>query len=82
MVNRVLYDLARRADARAAVAAKAAFLDRYPLSADQRAALSDPDWVHLLALGALPNLVYRYYVLHGHAPESFPEAIAGRTLVC
>jgi hypothetical protein len=36
-----------------------------------------PDWRRLLAMGALPNLVYRYYMLHGHAPESFPAALAG-----
>ena len=30
-----------------------------------------PDWRELLALGVLPNLVYRYYMMHGLAPESF-----------
>jgi hypothetical protein len=78
MVNRVIFDLTRRPDARALMATKAAFLADYPLSADERRALLAPDWMGLLALGALPNLVYRYYMLHGHAPESFPAAIAGR----
>ena len=38
-----------------------------------------PDWRGLLALGVLPNLVYRYYMMHGLAPESFPSAVAAAT---
>jgi len=78
MVNRVIFDLTRRPDARSLMATKAAFLADYPLSAEERGALMEPDWTRLLAMGALPNLVYRYYMLHGHPPESFPAAIAGR----
>ena len=78
-INRVIYDLANHADARKMMGSKGAFVARYPVSEDEREALLGPDWPGLLALGALPNLVYKYYMLHGLAPESFPSAIAGRT---
>jgi hypothetical protein len=78
MVNRVIFDLTRRPDARTLIAAKAAFIADYPVSDEERQALIGPDWTRLLAMGALPNLVYRYYMLHGHAPETFPAAIAAR----
>jgi hypothetical protein len=29
----------------------------------------------LLELGVLPNLVYRFYMLHGFAPETFQTAV-------
>ncbi|HUK59094.1 MAG TPA: hypothetical protein VLV50_07660 [Stellaceae bacterium] len=77
MINRVIFDLSRAPDARALVAKKTEFLARYPLSEVEKSALARPDWTQLLALGVLPNLVYRYYMLHGNAPESFPAAIAG-----
>jgi hypothetical protein len=76
-VNRVIFDLARAPNGRALVADKEAFLAGYVLSEDVRSALLRPDWRRLLELGALPNLVYRYYMLHGFAPESFPQAAAG-----
>jgi hypothetical protein len=79
-VNRVIFDLANHPEAKKMVAAKDAFLARYPITAEERAALSGPDWARLLALGALPNLVYKYYMLHGFPPESFPAAIAGRKI--
>ena len=56
--------------------AKARFLAGYTLSEPERDALMRPDWSGLLALGVLPNLVYRYYMMHGLAPELFPGAIA------
>lgn len=78
MVNRVIFDLTRRPDARNLIATKDAFIAGYPVNEDERDALLGPDWTRLLALGALPNLIYRYYMLHGHAPESFPAALARR----
>jgi hypothetical protein len=78
-VNRVIYDLANHPEARKMMASKDAFIARYPVTEEEREALLGPDWPHLLTLGALPNLVYKYYMLHGLAPESFPAAIAGRT---
>lgn len=70
-------DLTRNPDGWAVVAnAKAAFFANYPLGEKELEALMKPDWRGLLALGVLPNLVYRYYMMHGLAPESFPSAIA------
>jgi hypothetical protein len=76
LVNRILFDLSRRPDARQVLADKEGFLALYALSESERQALLLPDWLRLLALGALPNLVYRYYMLHGQPPESFPAAVA------
>jgi hypothetical protein len=77
-LNRAMFDLARAPNRRALIADKAAFLAGYGLDNDAREALLRPDWRGLLELGALPNLVYRYYVLHGFAPETFAAAAAGR----
>jgi hypothetical protein len=76
-LNRAIFDLARSPNRRALIADKPAFLADYGLSEEARAALMGPDWRRLLELGALPNLVYRYYILHGFAPESFPQTVAG-----
>jgi hypothetical protein len=79
-VNRAVVDLCRRPDARAQIADKAdfkaEFFAGYPLSDEERQALLHAEWRRLLELGVLPNLVYRYYMLHGLAPESFPATIA------
>jgi len=75
-INRVIFDLSRNPNARAIVADKAQFLAGYELGPEERKALLGPDWNRLLDLGVLPNLVYRYYMLHGLAPETFPAAIA------
>ena len=74
-INRVIFDLSRRPNARALVADKATFLSDYELGPEERNALLGPDWSRLLELGALPNLVYRYFIMHGLAPETFPAAI-------
>ena len=76
-INRVIFDLAKLPDARAVIAgSKADFIARYPLRPDEREALLGPQWKRLLDLGVLPNLIYRYYALHGLAPESFAATIA------
>lgn len=75
-INQVIFDLIRQPNARALVADKAAFLAGYQLRPEERQALLGPEWKRLLELGVLPNLVYRYYMLHGLAPESFPATIA------
>jgi hypothetical protein len=75
-INRAVVDLCRRPDARVLIANKAEFFASYGLSDDERQALLGGEWRRLLELGVLPNLVYRYYMLHGLAPESFPAAIA------
>ena len=75
-VNRAINDLCQNPNGRALVANKAEFFASYPLSDKELQALMKPDWRGLLALGVLPNLVYRYYIMHGLAPESFPSALA------
>jgi hypothetical protein len=75
-INRAVVDLCRQPNARALVATKAEFFAGYALSDEERQALLAPNWRRLLELGVLPNLVYRYYMLHGLAPESFPATIA------
>ena len=75
-VNRAVVDFCRNPNARTLITNKADFFATYPLSAEERQALLGPQWRRLLELGVLPNLVYRYYMLHGLAPESFPTAIA------
>jgi len=78
-VNRALVDLCRAPNARTLIAGKSDFFAQYALSPEERTALLAPQWRRLLELGALPNLVYRCYVLHGHAPELFPTAIKAGT---
>ena len=75
-INRAIMDLCRNPNAREMVANKAEFFAKYSLSEEELQALLGPDWRGLLALGVLPNLVYRYYMMHGLAPETFPSAIA------
>ena len=76
-INRAIVDLSRQPNARALIASKADFFAGYALSEAERAALLGPHWRRLLELGVLPNLVYRYYMLHGFSPESFPRAVTG-----
>ena len=76
-INQAIFDLTRRPDARAVIAHKENFFAAYPLRPDERQALLGPEWKRLLEFGVLPNLLYRYYALHGFAPESFAAAVAG-----
>jgi len=76
-INRAIIDLARNPDARSLN--KAEFFAAYPLSDDERQALLGQQWRRLLELGVLPNLVYRFYMLHGLKPESFPAAVKTKT---
>jgi hypothetical protein len=78
-INRAVIDLCRDPNARARIAAKADFFAAYPLRPEEREALLGGQWRRLLELGVLPNLVYRYYMLHGLAPESFPAAVAAKS---
>lgn len=75
-LNRALFDLGEPAGREAFAADPAAYLARYPLDAGAREALESPDWLALLDRGALPNLVFKYFMLHGHPPGEF-AAIAG-----
>lgn len=75
-LNRALFDLGEPAWRQRFEADRAAWLDCYPLDADARAALDAPEWKALLDRGALPNLVFKYFMMHGHLPGKF-AAIAG-----
>ena len=77
-LNRALFDLGDPACRREFSADRVAWLDRYPLDEEARAALEAPGWQRLLDCGALPNLVFKYFMLHGHPPGKF-AAIAGET---
>ena len=77
-LNRALFDLGEPGHRQAFASDRTAWLARYPLDADARAALEAPDWRALLGRGALPNLVFKYFMMHGHAPGNF-AAIAGET---
>jgi hypothetical protein len=77
-LNRAVIDFCRTPDARSLVATKAEFFAAYPLNAEERRAVLGQEWRRLLELGVLPNLVYRFYMLHGLAQESFPAAVASR----
>ena len=78
-INRAIVDLCRNPDARALIANKADFFAAYPLSAAERDALLGQQWQRLLELGVLPNLVYRFFMLHGFAPETFRAAIGAKS---
>lgn len=75
-LNQAIFDLTRHPDARSLVADKVRFLADYPMRPEEREALLSLQWRRLEELGVLPNLLYRYYTLHGLAPESFPAAVA------
>ena len=75
-INQAIFDLSRHPDARKLVANKAGFFAAYPLRAEERQALLGPEWKRLLELGVLPNLLYRYYALHGMPPETFAATVA------
>jgi len=75
-INQAIFDLSLHPDARKLVANKAGFFAAYPLRAEERQALLGPEWKRLLELGVLPNLLYRYYALHGMPPETFAATVA------
>jgi hypothetical protein len=77
-INRAIVDLCRSPNARALIANKADFFAAYALTAEEREAILGERWLRLLELGVLPNLVYRFYMLHGLAPETFRAAIAAK----
>jgi len=70
-VNRVLFDLIRRPDRAEILKNLTPFLEGYRLSDDEKAALVNPGYGRLLKLGALPNLVFKYYLWHGLPPGEY-----------
>jgi len=65
LLNKAMYEATRAENTAAFQHDKAAWLGRYPLSENERNALLGPSFRSLLAQGGLPNLVYRYFRLHG-----------------
>jgi hypothetical protein len=78
-INRAIIDFCRTPNARNLIATKGDFFATYSLSAEERQAVLAEEWQRLLEFGVLPNLVYRFYMLHGFAPDSFPAAIAAKS---
>ena len=70
-LNRVLFDLIRRPDRAEILKNLGPFLEGYRLSDAEKAALLNPGYGKLLALEALPNLVFKYYLWHGLPPGEY-----------
>ena len=76
-INRVLFDLIRRPDRPEILKDLEPFLANYRLADEEKAALLRAQYGRLLALGALPNLVFKYYLWHGLPPGEFAARAAG-----
>jgi len=74
-LNRVLYEVGRLPDPLAAVADKDRLLAGYRLTVAERRALVEPDFAALRELGALTNLVFRYYRYHGLDVAEFAKRL-------
>lgn len=76
-LNRVLFDLNRRPDKQEVLKNLEGFLASYRLDDGEKKALLERHWGRLLALGALPNLVFKYYLWHGLPPMEFGKRAGG-----
>jgi hypothetical protein len=76
-LNRVLFDLIRKPDRQEILKNLDPFLASYRLDDAERQALLDRNWGRLLALGALPNLVFKYYLWHGLPPGEYGQRAGG-----
>ena len=76
-LNRALFDLGDLAKRKEFAAAPETYVDGYPLDPPQRQAMLEGDLPGLLRLGALPNLVYKYYMARGLPPERFAATMNG-----
>ena len=74
-LNKAVYELSRRSDRRSAIEDKAGLFADYDLDAKERAALMEPNFSTLRALGLLPNLLFRYYLLHGLLVSEFRQRL-------
>jgi hypothetical protein len=74
-LNRALFDLDQPDNRAAFLADKDAYFARYPLNATERQLLSELRWQRLLDHGVLPNLVFRYFMIHGLDPTRFAEIV-------
>ena len=76
-LNRVLFDLIRRPDRPEILKNLEPFLANYRLADEEKAALLQRRFGRLLALGALPNLVFKYYLWQGLPPGEFAARAKG-----
>jgi hypothetical protein len=76
-VNRVLFDLNRRPDKMEILKNLEAFLAGYTLDEKEKRALLDRDFAGLLALGVLPNLVFKLYLWSGFPPAEYAARVGG-----
>ncbi len=74
-LNKAMYEGTTPESQESVLADKSAFASGFDLDEAERAALTGPDFAALLELGGLPNLVYRYYRLHGHAFADFTATL-------
>ena len=74
-LNKAVYELSLRSDRRSAIEDKARLFASYNLDAEERSALTAPDFAALRALGLLPNLLFRYYLLHGLSAAGFRQRL-------
>lgn len=77
-VNRLLFDLIRRPDRADILKNLEPFLANYRLDEEEKKALLDRQFARLLALGALPNLVFKFYLWHGLPPGEYAARVGGQ----
>ena len=70
-LNKAMYQGTRPESLDAVLTDKSGFVSGFDLDEAERHALIEPDFAAILKLGGLPNLVYRYYRLHGHGFADF-----------
>jgi aromatic-ring opening dioxygenase LigAB LigA subunit len=78
MLNRILFDLNRRSDRPEVLKNLEAHLKAFALEDEERKALLDRNFKALLALGALPNLVFKYYLWQGLPPGEYGQRVGGQ----
>ncbi len=74
-LNKAMYQGTRPESQESVLTDKPGFVSGFDLDEAERSALSGPDFGALLELGGLPNLVYRYYRLHGNAFADFTATL-------
>ena len=77
-LNKALFDLGDPVKRKAFAAQPEAYVDGYPLHRAQRRAILEADWPTLLEQGALPVLVFKYYMVQSLPYENFAAAARGR----
>ena len=74
-LNKAMYEGTKPVNQEFVLSDKTAFVSGFDLDDPEQAALSGPDYCALLRLGGLPNLVYRYYRLHGRTFADFASTL-------